>query len=98
MHSTYQVFVDRMIAKYEGGYGWDKGDPGGPTKYGITCYDLAEHRGKKMNSMSAWAPLVKAMTRVEADDIYFTKYARALRYDELPAGVDVVVLDYGVNS
>lgn len=98
MHDTYQAFLDRMIHRYEGGYGWDKGDAGGPTKYGITCWDLAEHRGQKMNSMRAWAPIVKAMTLDEAEAIYWTKYALGLRYNDLPAGVDVVMLDYGVNS
>jgi hypothetical protein len=49
---TYKAFVDRMISKYEGGYGWDANDPGGPTKYGITCYDLAEHLGERMTSMA----------------------------------------------
>ena len=40
--NTYSAFVGGiMIPKYEGGYGWDKADPGGPTKYGITCFDLA---------------------------------------------------------
>ena len=95
---TYKAFVDRMIQRYEGGYGWNKKDPGGPTKYGITCYDLAEHRGQKMASMTAWAPLVEAMPLSEAADIYRTKYATAIRYNDLPAGVDCCVMDYGVNS
>ena len=60
MQSTYKAFIDRVIDKYEGGYGWDKDDKGGPTKYGITCYDLAEHMGQKMTSMAQWAPIVKA--------------------------------------
>ncbi len=98
MLATYKAFVDRMIQNYEGGYGWDKGDPGGPTKYGITCYDLAEHRGQKMDSMSRWAPIVKAMELSEAEQIYVTKYATAIRYNELPAGVDCVMMDYAVNS
>jgi len=98
MRSTYQPFLDRMIHKYEGGYGWDRGDPGGPTKYGITCYDYAEFHHATMNSMSAWAPKVKAMTLDEAELIYRTKYATAVAYDALPAGVDVCLLDYGINS
>ena len=49
---TYLPFTARMINRYEGGYGWNRADPGGPTKYGITCYDLAEHRGLKMDSMA----------------------------------------------
>ena len=95
---TYAAFCDRMIRRYEGGYGWDRADPGGPTKYGITCYDLAEHRGQTMDSMARWAPIVEAMTLEEAEEIYKTKYAARLRYDDLRAGVDAVMFDYGVNS
>lgn len=98
MQATYKAFFDRMTSRYEGGYCWDAGDAGGPTKYGVTCFDLAAHRGKKMTSMSAWAPLVKAMTLAEAEDIYATRYAAPLRYNELPAGVDACMMDYGVNS
>jgi lysozyme family protein len=96
--NTYVAFTDRMIKKYEGGYGWNRKDTGGPTKYGITCFDLAEHRGQKMTSMATWAPIVQAMTLAEAEDIYRTKYAAAIRYNDLPAGVDVEMYDYGVNS
>lgn len=96
--NTYKPFVDRMIGKYEGGYGWNAKDTGGPTKYGITCYDLAEHMGQKMSSMTTWAPIVKAMTLDTAEQIYQTKYANAIRYNDLPAGVDVEMMDYGVNS
>ncbi len=98
MQQDYQPFVERMISRYEGGYGWDRNDPGGPTKFGITCYDLAEFLGEKMNSMSAWAPRVKAMTLATADEIYKKKYATACRFDELNAGCDCVVFDFGVNS
>jgi lysozyme family protein len=95
---TYTQFVDRMINKYEGGYGWSKADPGGPTKYGITCFDLAQFMGQKMDSMSRWAPIVKAMTLQTAETIYKNKYAAAIRYDDLPAGPDACMMDYGVNS
>jgi lysozyme family protein len=96
--ANYKPFVDRMIGKYEGGYSWDHGDPGGPTKYGITCYDLAEHRHEKMRSMSTWAPIVRAMPLEEAEAIYVTKYARKTRFNELKDGIDCVMFDYGVNS
>jgi lysozyme family protein len=96
--NTYKAFADRMIGRYEGGYGWHPADPGGPTKYGITCFDLAEHMGRKMDSMSNWAPIVKAMTLETAEVIYANKYANAVRYNDLPAGIDVVMMDYGVNS
>lgn len=95
---TYIAFTDRMIKRYEGGYGWNRADPGGPTKYGITCYDLAEHRGQKMDSMARWAPIVQAMELPEAEAIYAKKYAAGIRYSDLPAGPDACMEDYGVNS
>lgn len=98
MQVDYKPFVDRMISRYEGPYGWNKKDPGGPTKYGVTCFDLAEHRGQKMTSMSAWAPIVQAMPLSEAEDIYATKYANAIMFDRLPAGPDCILMDYAVNS
>src|SRR5674476_1487153 len=98
MQTDYTPFIDRLIDRYEGGYGWNRKDPGGPTKYGITCYDLAAHRGQKMISMATWAPIVQAMPRSEAEDIYQIKYAAGVAFDDLPAGVDVVMLDYAVNS
>lgn len=98
MQNDYAAFIAKVINQYEGGYGWDKGDPGGPTKYGITCFDLAEHRGQKMTSMAAWAPTVKAMPLQEAEDIYAKKYAVACLFNSLRAGPDCVVLDYGINS
>lgn len=98
MQQDYQAFVERMILHYEGGYGWDAADPGGPTKFGITCYDLAEYLGEKMNSMSAWAPRVKTMTLATADAIYAAKYAKQCAFNALEAGSDCTVFDFGVNS
>ena len=96
--ADYRPFVERMIERYEGGYGWDAGDSGGPTKYGITCYDLAQHRNQRMDSMAHWASLVRAMTLDEADQIYQTKYAKQCCFFEMGPGKDCVVFDFGVNS
>ncbi len=98
MQQNYTAFVERMILRYEGGYGWDRADPGGPTKFGITCYDLAEYLHEPMDSMSAWAPRVKAMALAVADEIYKKKYATACQFDALNSGCDCVVFDFGVNS
>lgn len=98
MQANYQPFIDRVIHRYEGGYGWNRKDPGGPTNFGITCFDLAEHRHQKMNSMAAWVDPVRSMTLQEAEDIYAVKYAKAIRFADLPGGVDCAMLDYGINS
>jgi lysozyme family protein len=98
MMANFKPFVDRMIQRYEGSYGWDPADAGGPTKYGITCYDLAEHRHQKMTSPSAWASTVRAMPLSEAEEIYATKYAVQCHFNDLGSGKDCCVFDFGVNS
>jgi lysozyme family protein len=54
--------------------------------------------GKRMQSMGAWAPIVRAMSLQTAEDIYVYKYARRGRFNELESGSDCVMLDYGINS
>ena len=98
MQGNYSTFIRRVISRYEGGYCNDAGDPGGPTKFGITCYDLAEYMGKHMQSMGAWAPIVRAMSLETAEHIYINKYAKKDRFNELESGSDCVILDYGINS
>jgi lysozyme family protein len=98
MQANYEAFIARVIQKYEGGYGWNRSDPGGPTKYGITCYDLAAYYRQKMTSMAAWAPKVHEMPLSVAETIYSTKYATAVNFDALPSGSDCAMLDYQINS
>jgi lysozyme family protein len=78
----------------EGGYCNDAHDSGGPTKWGITHYDLAEFLGKKSVSVQE----VKDMTKAIAAKIYKNKYWKSIHGDELPDGVDYAVFDYAVNS
>lgn len=98
MHANYDPFLARVINKYEGGYTWEKTDPGGPTKYGITCYDLAKSQGKVMDSMTDWAPMVQKLTVQNAEEIYWPNYAVPLRFNDLPSGIDCAMLDYGILS
>lgn len=98
MQADYEAFIGRVIQKYEGDYGWNKKDAGGPTKYGITCWDYAEYLHVKMTSMALWAPKVQAMPLDVAETIYRTKYANGVQFDYLPAGADCCVLDYAINS
>jgi lysozyme family protein len=90
--STYDGALARLL-QHEGGYTDHPSDPGGPTNFGITIYDY-----RKYVKPDATAADVKAMTLVEAKRIYRAKYWDAQRCDDLPAGVDYAVFDYGVNS
>jgi lysozyme family protein len=92
MRSTYDEAM-RAVFAHEGGYSDDASDPGGPTKYGITIADVRRYLNPR-----ATAADVRALTRTQAEDIYRKHYAAPLRYDDLPAGIDYAVLDYGINS
>jgi lysozyme family protein len=90
--STYDEALRRLLA-HEGGYTNHPSDPGGPTNFGITIYDY-----RRYVKPNATAADVRAMTVGEAKAIYRKRYWDAQRCDELPAGVDYSVFDYGVNS
>jgi len=72
-----------------------KDDPGGATMYGITAATLGAYRklGRK-----ATAAEVKALTAGEAREIMVSQYARPIRFDDLPSGLDYAVLDFAINS
>ena len=89
---TYYESLRRLLA-HEGGYTNHPSDPGGPTNFGITIHDY-----RKYVKPNATAADVRAMQLGEAKAIYRAKYWTAQRCDELPAGVDYSIFDYGVNS
>lgn len=89
-----------VILTYEGGYSDHPRDPGGVTLEGITqrVYDgYRSRRGKPRRVLTA------AMRKTpewiaERNDIYRAQYWDAVRGDELPAGIDLVLFDGAVNS
>lgn len=90
--STYDEALRRLLA-HEGGYTNHPSDPGGPTNFGIT---LADYR--KSIKPDATAADVRSMSVDQAKAVYRKRYWDAQRCDELPAGVDYSIFDYGVNS
>lgn len=78
---------------YEGGYSNDPGDPGGPTKYGITIHDVRLY----LNAHASAAD-VKALTLEQAKVIYQKHYWEPVSGDVWPDGLDLSVFDAGVNS
>jgi lysozyme family protein len=81
------------VLKYEGGYSDHPSDPGGATKYGITHAVLAQHRGASVTKAD-----VKALTQMEAAEIYRRRYWDTASCAALPAGLDLAVFDCGVNQ
>jgi lysozyme family protein len=77
----------------EGGYTDDPQDPGGATNLGITLDELAIWRHTAVTKDD-----VKNLGRAEASAIYRTNYWNASRCNELPSGVDLMVMDASVNT
>ena len=90
--SSYDEALRRLLV-HEGGYTDHPSDPGGPTNFGITIHDF-----RKYVKANATAGDVRRMALADAKAIYRQKYWNVLRCDELPAGLDYAVFDYGVNS
>lgn len=82
-----------ITARWEGGWSDHDRDPGGATMYGVTIGTLSKWRGRKVTKAE-----VKALTRKEAEQIYKAWYWDAVKGDKLPAGVDLAVYDFSVNS
>lgn len=91
--SRERASLDKLLV-HEGGYVNHPSDPGGPTNKGVTqrVYD-AYRKGKGQAPRS-----VKSITMQEVYDIYDRQYWDAIKGDQLPDGVDYVVLDGAVNS
>jgi lysozyme family protein len=77
---------------HEGGWADHPKDPGGATMKGVT---LAVYRRFKPGATKAQ---LRNITDAELLEIYRAGYWEPVRGDELPAGVDLSMFDYGVNS
>lgn len=82
-----------LVLKEEGGFTNDPRDPGGATNFGITIFDA-----RKYLDPDADVEFMRNMTVDQAIGIYGPKYWDKVRGDEIPAGLDYTLMDYGVNS
>lgn len=84
----------KSILVFEGGMDDDPRDPGGRTKNGIIqrVYD-ADRRRRGLPTQDVFK-----MTDAERDNIYFRNYFDKVRFDELPPGIDLMLVDGGVNA
>jgi lysozyme family protein len=78
----------------EGGFSDDPNDPGGATNYGITLGTLRSYTGNPGLGVDDIRNI--AMSTVQA--IYQADYWNRMRCDALPAGVDLMTFDHGVNT
>ena len=77
------------ILHHEGGYVNHPKDPGGETNLGVTKRVYEDFGGTKD---------MKDLTREDVEPIYKKNYWDRVKGDELPAGLDLCVFDFGVNA
>lgn len=83
MTDTFATFIDRVLS-HEGGYVFDKRDPGGETQWGIS-------------KRSYPALNIKALTRDQAMAIYRRDFWDAQQCDKLPKAIAFQLLDAVIN-
>lgn len=83
-----------LVLAHEGGFVNHPRDPGGATNLGVTqrVYDAFRRSG------GDGPRSVRLVTMAEAQEIYRDQYWDAVHGDDMPAGIDYAVFDYGVNS
>lgn len=91
-HSYHDAMLIEL--KFEGGKDDDPVDPGGRTNQGVIQREFSAWLRKNGQPNRD----VFTMTDDERDRIYFENYGQKIRFNELPPGVDVVVLDGAINS
>ena len=94
--------MDRFLAclaftlapENEGGWSDNPMDPGGATMHGVT---LANFRTWRHDPLATKAEL-RAIGDAELRAFYAVGYWQPKRCQDLPAGVDLMVFDFGVNA
>jgi lysozyme family protein len=92
MKENWQRSFDMML-KSEGGYVNHPSDPGGMTNLGVTKKVWEEWVGRESNEKE-----MRALTPEMVNPLYKRKFWDACKCDDLPAGVDYLVFDMGVNA
>lgn len=91
--SNYKPSLSLVLA-HEGGYVNHPKDPGGATNKGVTQAVYDSYR--KVKGLPPQT--VKLIISNEVAEIYQKQYWRQVKGDDLPAGLDYAVFDFGVNS
>lgn len=81
------------VLKHEGGFVNHPKDPGGMTNLGVTKAVWEDFVGHPATEQE-----MRALTPAAVEPLYRARYWDKIRGDELPAGVDLVIMDYAVNS
>ncbi len=82
-----------LVLRHEGGYVDDPHDNGGATNLGVTIGTLSLWLGRPATKAE-----VRALTPASVAPIYRRRFWDAIQSDALPAGLDLTLFDFAVNS
>lgn len=88
MQDNYHKCIETIL-HHEGGYVNHPSDPGGETNLGVTKRVYEDWGGTKD---------MKDLTVEDVKPIYKKNYWDRVKGDDLPAGLDLCVFDFGVNA
>lgn len=92
MKNNFDNALKHLLAE-EGGYVNHAKDPGGRTNLGVTQRVWEEWVGQRVDETT-----MRFLKPADVAPLYRKKYWDAIRGDELPDGVDLMVFDAAVNS
>lgn len=87
-----------VVLAHEGGLVDDPRDPGGITNFGISIKFAGSVNLDIDGDGRTTGEDIRALTRGQAAELYFTHFWRPLRCDAMPPGLALLVFDGGVNQ
>ena len=93
MRPNFTEVLDKTL-KEEGGFANNPSDPGGATMKGITLATYRSFVGRPDASVEE----LKNIDPKVVETIYYKLYWEPMRCNDLPAGLDAAVFDFGVNA
>jgi len=102
MVENFNLFVD-LVLRAEGGLSNDTSDRGGLTNRGITAKTFQDYINDAEDrdfpcSLEEASERLYQISEQDAIQIYQCYYWDAVKADELPSGVDIILADWAVNS
>lgn len=92
MAKNFKQCLEHVLVS-EGGFSDHPKDPGGVTNKGITARVYEEFLGEEVTKQ-----MMQDIPDEHVEEIYRDQYWDVVCGDELPAGVDLCVFDFGVNA
>jgi lysozyme family protein len=92
MRDNFEIALAEVL-RHEGGWADHPSDPGGATMKGITIGTFSRYRRRDVSKAE-----LRAISDADVRTIYRGEYWDKVRGDDLPAGLDLAVFDFAVNS